>query len=131
MPSCYYRCRMLLVCGSIAVCFVANVTASQARADVFQWEYIDPAKPYQGKQRSSTLCDDGASVRAGAGVDLSHMNLAKAYLPNADFTAANLVEADFSDALLRSARFAGANLTGAKIRGAALRRCEREDSLPR
>ena len=31
-------------------------TAAPARADIFQWEYVNPADPGQGKQQSTTLC---------------------------------------------------------------------------
>ena len=45
--------------------------AASARADIFQWEYINPADPSQGKRQSTTLAPDGAGVNAVPGVDLS------------------------------------------------------------
>ena len=43
-------------------CIVAFATS--ARADIYQWQYNDPADPSQGKQQSTTLCPDGAGVNA-------------------------------------------------------------------
>ena len=54
--------------------------ATAARADIFQWEYINPADPSQGKQQSTTLAPDGAGVDAVPGADLSGRNLTMAYL---------------------------------------------------
>src|SRR5262245_42095613 len=61
------------------------VFASSARADIYQWEYIDPADPAQGRQQSSTLAPDGAGVSAMPAANLSGLDLSKAYLSNADF----------------------------------------------
>ena len=38
--------------------------AASARADIFQWEYINPADPSQGKRQSSMLAPDGSGVNA-------------------------------------------------------------------
>ena len=56
------------------------------RADIFQWEYINPADPSQGKQQSTTLAPDGAGVDAVPGADLIGRNLTMAYLIGADLT---------------------------------------------
>ena len=42
------------------------------RADIFQWAYINPAVPSQGKQQSTTLCVDGAGLNAVPGAILSY-----------------------------------------------------------
>jgi hypothetical protein len=60
--------------------------ASSAHADIYQWEYINPADPSQGKQQSTTLAPDGAGVDAVPGADLSLRDLSMAYLAGADFT---------------------------------------------
>ena len=80
--------------------------AASARADIFQWEYINPADPSQGKRQSTTLAPDGAGVDAVAGAELSYRNLMMAYLIGADLTGAdggfaNLTNADLSQANLR------------------------------
>ena len=41
--------------------------AAGAQADIFQWEYINPADPSQGKRQSTTLAPDGAGVDAVPG----------------------------------------------------------------
>jgi uncharacterized protein YjbI with pentapeptide repeats len=88
--------------------FVAFPTI--ARADIFQWEYINPADPSQGKQQSTTLAPDGAGVDAVPGANLSWRNLTMAYLVGADLTGANfdiatLTDADFTGAVVQGASF--------------------------
>jgi hypothetical protein len=64
--------------------------AGSARADIFQWEYINPANPGQGKRQSTTLAPDGAGVDAVPGVNLNNRNLTMAYLIGADLTGADI-----------------------------------------
>ena len=41
----------------VCLCLVVlSIAAAAARADIFQWEYVNPADPSQGKQQSTTLC---------------------------------------------------------------------------
>src|SRR5262249_30564073 len=92
------------------------VFAPSARADIFQWEYIHPADPSQGKQQSTTLAHDGAGVSAVSGAYLDGRNLTMAYLIGANLTNAsgdnaNLTNADLSQANLTNASFEGATLT--------------------
>lgn len=100
--------------------------ATAARADIFQWEYINPADPGQGKQQSTMLAPDGAGVNAVPGANLYGRNLTMAYLIGADLTnafafASNLSNADLSHANLTNATFQGAWLTGADFTGAEVR----------
>jgi uncharacterized protein YjbI with pentapeptide repeats len=110
--------------------------ATPAPADIYTWEYINPADPSQGKRQSTTLAPGGAGVDAVPGAELSGRNLTMAYLHGADLSGANLTnwsegftrftyltDADLSGANLTNANFAGAYLrnatfTGAEIRGA-------------
>ena len=63
------------------LCLVGLLFASApARADIFQWEYINPANPGLGKQQSTTLCVNGAGVDAVPGAHLLYRNLTMAYL---------------------------------------------------
>src|SRR5262245_53548935 len=106
-----------------ALDFALSVTS--ARADIFQWEYINPADPSQGTQQSTTLAPDGAGVDAVPGANLSYRNLTMAYLIGVDLTgaygySANLAIADFRQANLANAHFADANLTGANFSEANL-----------
>jgi uncharacterized protein YjbI with pentapeptide repeats/CubicO group peptidase (beta-lactamase class C family) len=105
------------------------VCATSARADIFQWEYINPADPSQGKQQSTTLAPDGAGVDAVPGANLESSDLTMAYLSGADLTGANaqmatLINADLSQANLTYAGFRYTDLTGtdlsdAEIQGAS------------
>ena len=52
-----------LVCLYLVSLFFA-ILDPNARADIFQWEYINPANPGLGKQPSTTLCVDGAGLNA-------------------------------------------------------------------
>jgi uncharacterized protein YjbI with pentapeptide repeats len=86
------------------------VSPSPAHADIFQWEYINPADPSQGKRQSTTLAPDGAGVNAVPGVNLYRRDLTMAYLigadlQNADFRGATLTDADFTGAEVQGANF--------------------------
>jgi uncharacterized protein YjbI with pentapeptide repeats len=98
--------------------------ANAARADIFQWEYINQADPSQGKQQSTTLAPDGAGVNAVPGANLFGRNLTMAYLPAADLSNANLSQANLTNAYFRGAYLTGADFNGTEARGADFgRRC--------
>src|SRR5262245_18638751 len=65
------------------------LTALPCWADIFRWEYINPADPSQGKRQSTTLAPDGAGVDAVPGAVLDHRDLTMAYLIGADLSGAN------------------------------------------
>ncbi len=112
-----------------------------ARADIFEWEYINPANPSLGKQQSTTLAPDGAGAIVQPGAFLANRNLTKAYLIGAslhgywieggehtsntfvfsDLSRANLRQADLTNASLTDADLTGAILTDAEVRGADFR----------
>src|SRR5262245_25390937 len=62
----------------VTVVVISSAVAAATRADIFQWEYINPADPGHGKRQSTTLAPDGAGVDAGPGVTLFG-NLTMAY----------------------------------------------------
>jgi uncharacterized protein YjbI with pentapeptide repeats len=110
--------RLLRAAGGLVALLAIS---SSARADIFQWEYINPADPDQGKRQSTTLAPDGAGVDVVPGAVLSGRNLTMAYLIGADLTNAsavrtNLTKSDVSRADLTNAYFAVATLTGADFR---------------
>jgi uncharacterized protein YjbI with pentapeptide repeats len=103
------------------------VSPSPDRADIFQWEYIDPADPNQGKRPSTTLCPDGAGLDAVPGAKLFNRNLTMAYLMGANLMdaighGAKLTNADLTLANLNQASFVGAALTNANFTGAEVRK---------
>jgi uncharacterized protein YjbI with pentapeptide repeats len=107
--------------------FTIVVFALPAHADIFQWEYINPDDPSQGRQQSTTLCPDGAGVDPVTGADLSSRDLRMAYLIGADLARANayrtnLYDADLSLANLIDSSFFGADLIDAHFTNAAIRR---------
>jgi uncharacterized protein YjbI with pentapeptide repeats len=94
----------------IAATFALVTIACAARADIFKWEYINPADHGQGKQQSATLAPDGAGVYAVPGAYLAYRNLTLAYLIGADLSnaylsGATLTDADYLGAQIRGARF--------------------------
>src|SRR5262245_18813194 len=99
----------------VAAVFPLIGLAAPARADIFQWEYINPADPSQGKQQSMMLASDGAGVDAVPGANLVGRNLTMAYLVGADLTDSgglrtNLTNADPSQANLTNTFFRAATL---------------------
>src|SRR5579871_3490443 len=71
--------KILALRTAIAILvFTAGVAISQAQ--IYQWQYIDPADPNQGKDQSSTLAPDGAYFSPSPGLQLFGKNLTKAYL---------------------------------------------------
>jgi uncharacterized protein YjbI with pentapeptide repeats len=101
------------------------ISPSTACADIYQWKYINPADPSEGKQQSTMLAPDGAGVDAVPGAILSLRNLTRAYLVDADLTGAiayysNLTDADLSQANLTNVDFFELTLTGAKLNRANL-----------
>jgi uncharacterized protein YjbI with pentapeptide repeats len=131
-PDTYLKDPTMRTILSIAAAMFAFTGATHA--DIFQWEYINPADPSQGKQQSTTLAPDGAGVDAVPRADLARRDLTMAYLIGADLTGAggsfaNLNNADLSQAKLNNADFTngsfyvatltGADFAGAEVRGAS------------
>jgi uncharacterized protein YjbI with pentapeptide repeats len=116
--------------------------AISARAEIYQWAYVNPADPSQGKRQSTTLVPDGSGAYAIRGADLSNRDLTMAHLIGADLTplpwfpicslcpprqiisnlsGANLTDADLTSANLGGASLNGAILVGAQVRGTSFR----------
>src|SRR5262245_20237859 len=85
--------------------------ANAAHAEIYQWEYINPADPSQGKQQSTTLAPDGAGVDAVPGAYLAGRNLTMAYLIGVDLSGADLSAPSFIPTVLTNADLRQANLT--------------------
>jgi uncharacterized protein YjbI with pentapeptide repeats len=122
-----------------------TVAVGTAHAEIFRWEYVNPADPSQGKRASATLCPDGAGLDPLPGSYLDSRDLTRAFLPganlaflsvagsnltDADLSHANLTHidgytanfhgADLSNSNLSEAYFFGADFVGADISGAVL-----------
>ena len=72
-----------------AIIITLTLSVGTAHADIYEWEYVNPADPSQGKQPSSILCPGGAGVVAAPGASLYGLNLTMAYLIGDDLTNAN------------------------------------------
>lgn len=93
-------CRSLgLILSSIAL------AASFARADIYQWEWVDPNDHSLGKQQSSILCPDGAGADPNVYMNLFGRDLTQAYL-----FGFNLDDVAFSGTILDNAYMANAHL---------------------
>ena len=98
--------------ASLAALVALSAAVPLARADIYQWEYIDPANPGLGKQESATLAPDGAGVNATRAVDLSNRNLTKAYLINANLSG---FVNSYDGSSVNGANLSGANLSQADL----------------
>jgi uncharacterized protein YjbI with pentapeptide repeats len=113
-PGARFLDRLLLLCQIILAATIVPI-----RADVYQWEYNNPADPSQGKRPSTTLCPDGA----GADTDYSHLNLTMGYFsPLPDLTGAFFRETNLTNAYFDLTTLDGADFTGAEVRGAGFPR---------
>ena len=109
--------------ASLATLLAFFAPTPLARADIFQWEYINPADPSLGKQPSTTLAPDGAGVHAVPGANLSNRNLTMAYLIGANLYSYTLYdEYGYEIRLRRSTDLTGANLSQADLTNANLYR---------
>ena len=111
--------------ASAVVILAILAVASPACADIYQWEYINPADPSQGKRQSAVLCQDGFEVYPSAGADLSFLALRNAYLIGAiisggNFSGTDLSQAEFTSSNLTDSNFGGANCTNANLANADL-----------
>ncbi len=99
--------------------------SSFAQADIFEWAYVDPADPSQGRYESTVLVPDGAGRQPAPYVQWNQLDLRKAWLPGANLEYAqvsgtNLSLADLSQANLSNASFFSAKLVGADLTGTML-----------
>jgi uncharacterized protein YjbI with pentapeptide repeats len=118
----------------LSLAMICTLLVGEAGADIYQWEYIDPANPSLGKQPSATICTDGAGVTARPWAGLSYRNLQKGYFIGANLQDANLLyaglaDADFSNANLQEALFGWAQLDNATFNGADVRETDFEGTV--
>lgn len=65
----------------------AALLVGTADADIYQWEYVNPADPSLGKQQSAVLCPNGAGLIAGPGATwVNGPDLTKGYFIGADLS---------------------------------------------
>lgn len=110
--------RIIRITGLYTGFATIVLSASLAGADIYEWEYIDPSDPSQGRQESSVLLTTKDAV---PNANLRDTNLRKAYFAGVDLSGAGFGEylVDFGwvipAANLTDADFAGADLTGATL----------------
>jgi len=126
MPFATPSSRRTWVAVGALVLATLGATVPVARADIFEWEYVDSADPSLRKRESGTLVPDGAGRSAAPGANFRHHDLTKAHLIDRDLTGAlffntTLTDADLSRANLTQTNFERANLTDADFTGAEVR----------
>ena len=57
-----FATRATLVLSALIILLSPSGFVADSQADIFRWEYINPADPSQGKQQSTMLAPDGAGV---------------------------------------------------------------------
>lgn len=120
--------KQVIVCPALLTALFATFAGAPfTRADVFQWEYIDPANPSLGRQQSTILAPDGAGANAAPGENLSNRNLIKAYLVGAELYETPIWGGEFGNEIigylpanLAATNLSHADLTNANLSGAAL-----------
>src|SRR5438477_4857146 len=112
----------VLVRASLSTLLALFTPALVARADIFQWQYINPANPSQGKQPSTLLCPGGAGANAVPGANLSNRNLTMAYVIGANLAAYPVYGGEFGDEIIAyvGAALSGTNLSRADLTNANL-----------
>ncbi len=109
----------------LAACALILAAPALVRADIYEWEYVDPGNPALGKQQSTTLVPDGAGVTPAPDEILVNRDFTKAYLFAANLSGARLRVSNLSEAYLAGATlsyvpFNNATLTNADLSGANL-----------
>ena len=66
---------MILASASLTALLALFAPALVARADIFQWEYINPANPSQGKQQSTMLTAGAGNPLLSFAEDLGALGL--------------------------------------------------------
>ena len=84
--------------------------ASQTKADIFEWAWVNPGDPTQGVYQSSVVCPGGSGVSAVPGVNLSYLDLTQAYLLGTNLTSSYLDETTLTNANLSNANLTSSNL---------------------
>jgi uncharacterized protein YjbI with pentapeptide repeats len=105
-----------IIVAALAMLFAAGA----ARANIYQWAWVNPSDETQGVYQTTTLCPGGAGASAAPSAYLYGLNLAQAYLVNANLTGANLSNAVLANADMTGATLSNASLSGANIAGANL-----------
>jgi uncharacterized protein YjbI with pentapeptide repeats len=97
-----------------ALAFLAALGCA-VQADIFQWEYVNPADPSQGKRPSPKLVPGGAGVEAAPGAWLGFFDLTMAHFSGADLTGANISGSDLTGATLNQANLTNAYLSASTL----------------
>ena len=99
------------------------VPCETAPAAIYEWEWVDPDDPAQGRRESHVLVPDGQN-RAQPGWNFHGNDLTKAYLIGTDLAWADLGSAILIDADLTGAHLIHVELDGATLTGTSFTRAE-------
>ena len=82
------KTRTLTIIASV---LLSTACASQSRADIYEWAWVDPADPTQGVYQSSIVCPGGSGASAQQYTNLSGLTLTQAYLIGANLYGVRLI----------------------------------------
>ena len=97
---------------------VLSLAAGFARADIFQWQWTLQSNGTLLPRQSTTPCPGGSGVDAVPSVNLSNLDLTRAYLEFANLDSANMNGTNLTEANLEYSTLANANLSGGNIANA-------------
>src|SRR4051794_21208567 len=90
--------RAMRIVQTGAAAAAMGLIGAKASASIFQWQYVNPSDPSQGKIQSATLTPGGSGVNATPNANLASRNLTQAYLIGANLSGANLTSATLTNA---------------------------------
>ena len=67
MPSLSRSFTIHMAFVRTAIIITLTLSAGTAHADIYEWQYINPADPSQGKEPSSVVCPGGSGAVAVPG----------------------------------------------------------------
>jgi uncharacterized protein YjbI with pentapeptide repeats len=105
---------------------IVLLLSNLAVAEVFQWEFVDPANPALGKKKSTTLAPDGAGANLTSVTSLLGRNLTKAYLFQAKMPQYRVRSTILNDAYLAESNLLNLQGDGTTARGADMSRSNLE-----
>lgn len=97
-----------------------TVLVTEARADIYQWEWVAPADHSQGQRQSATVCPGGTGVNAVPGANLTSCDLTKAWLNGANLAGSSLYGSTLTDANMSQANLDRVNLYRCTVTNAVL-----------
>src|SRR5262245_30081761 len=110
----------LVIIAAVAALLMTLLVPRTARADIFQWQWVDPNDHSLGKTQSSVLCPGGVGLTPMPGAFWGARDLTQAYLYQGDlagsfFSGTTLTNAYFGQVTLSGSLISGTQMSGADL----------------